>query len=162
MTSILKTAFLSFLLVAIGCGGESQSSRTKQAEQATGQETVAFTMYKNASCGCCAKWADHMERHSFEVTEEAVTNLNEVKDEMGVPQHLRSCHTAKIGGYIVEGHVPAADVKRLLREQPDAKGLTVPNMPVGSPGMEVPGRPADSYQVLLITNSGETEVFSQY
>ena len=87
-------------------------------------------------------------------------NMNEIKIESGIPRQLASCHAAKIGGYVIEGHVPAADIKRLLKEQPVVSGLTVPGMPMGSPGME--GHRQDNYNVLTFTESGETRVFSRY
>jgi hypothetical protein len=126
-------------------------------------EAVQVTMYKNPGCGCCTKWAEHMvSEESFEVREIAASNIYEIKAEAGIPRELSSCHTAKIGGYFVEGHVPMEQVKRLLEEQPDAVGLTVPGMPIGSPGMEVDGRNPAPYDVLLIRKDGSTEVFASY
>jgi len=126
-------------------------------------EAIPVTMYKNPGCGCCTKWAQHMvsDEH-FEVKEIASEDVYEIKEESGIPATLSSCHTAKIGKYVVEGHVPAEDVKRLLEEQPDAIGLTVPGMPIGSPGMEVPGRQPQRYDVLLIKRDGTTEVFASH
>ena len=129
----------------------------------TNPEAVNVTMYKNPGCGCCTKWAEHMvSEDSFEVREIAASNIYEIKAEAGIPRELSSCHTAKIGSYFVEGHVPMEQVKRLLEEKPDAIGLTVPGMPVGSPGMEVEGREAAPYDVLLIRKDGSTEVFASY
>ena len=127
--------------------------------KATGTTVV---MYKNEGCECCTKWAAHMEAEEFSVQEVAVPNLNEIKQKNGITYEMSSCHTAKVGGYIVEGHVPVADVQRLLKERPEAIGLTVPGMPIGSPGMEVPGREADNYDVLLIHEDGSTSVYNSY
>ncbi len=137
--------------------------------QAETQETIADTeekieivMYKNATCGCCAKWADYMETAEFEVEQIVPESLYDVKVEAGITQELASCHTSKVGGYIVEGHVPMEDIRRLLDEKPNAIGITVPGMPTGSPGMEVEGRPADNYDVLLIHSDGTTSVWASH
>lgn len=119
-------------------------------------------MYKNAGCQCCTKWGDHMHEGDFAVEEVPVPVLMQVKRDNGISRELASCHTAIVDGYVVEGHVPRADVERLLREKPDAIGLAVPGMPIGSPGMETPGRTPDSYDVLLVNRDGSTSVFSSY
>lgn len=120
-----------------------------------------MTVYKSPTCGCCGKWITHMEENGFKVKAVDVIEMNIVKEKYGITKSLASCHTAIIDGYYIEGHVPAADVKRLLAEKIDSKGLTVPGMPVGSPGMEMGDR-IDSYQVLSVKNDGSTEVFNQY
>lgn len=125
-------------------------------------EKIEVVMYKNATCMCCAKWADHMETAEFSVEQVVPESLYDVKQEAGITQELASCHTAKVGGYVVEGHVPLEDVRRLLEEKPDAIGITVPGMPIGSPGMEVEGRPADNYDVLLIHDDGTTSVWASH
>ena len=117
-------------------------------------------MYKDPNCGCCGKWAEHMRTHGFKVKEVATTQMGQVKGEAGVPQALGSCHTAKVGNYLLEGHVPAADVKRLLKEKPKALGLAVPGMPAGSPGMDVPNSPP--YHTLLVQKDGATRVFANH
>lgn len=119
-------------------------------------------MYKNEGCQCCTKWADHMNEEEFAVIEKPIPNLYEVKEEQGISRELASCHTALVDGYVVEGHVPVEDVQRLLKERPDAIGLTVPGMPIGSPGMEVPGREADKFDVLLIAKDGSTSVYASH
>ena len=118
------------------------------------------TVYKSPTCGCCTEWVAHLRRHGFRVKTEDVADLQPVKARHGVPAELQSCHTALVAGYVVEGHVPADLVERLLRARPKVVGVAVPGMPVGSPGMEVPGRPADSYQVLTFDRSGKTGVFA--
>ena len=118
------------------------------------------TVYKTPSCGCCKKWVSHLEENGFQVETVDLQDLRMVKSMSGVRPELASCHTATVGGYVVEGHVPADDIKRLLRERPEAKGLTVPGMPQGSPGMETGHK--DHYQVLTFDGDGKTEVFAQH
>ncbi|MBM7335271.1 DUF411 domain-containing protein [Alcanivorax marinus] len=110
-------------------------------------------MYKSPSCGCCTAWAEHMRDNGFEVKVHETQNLQSIKEKAGLKPGMGSCHTAFIDGYAIEGHVPAEDVKRLLEERPDAHGLTVPGMPVGSPGMEMGDR-RDAYDVLLYGDDG--------
>ena len=118
-------------------------------------------MYKDPNCGCCGKWAEHMREHGFKVKEVATTQMGQVKGEAGVPQALGSCHTAKVGGYVVEGHVPAADVRRMLTEKPAIAGISAPGMPMGSPGMEGP-YPADRYDVVSFDAQGRTAVYASH
>lgn len=121
--------------------------------------TIAVT--KSASCGCCGAWVDHLRANGFAVTVRDVADVTPEKRRLGVPQALESCHTAVVEGYVVEGHVPAADVKRLLRDRSaHVKGLAVPGMPVGSPGMEV-GDQKEPYLVIAWTADG-THVFNRY
>ncbi|MFP3920461.1 MAG: DUF411 domain-containing protein [Dichotomicrobium sp.] len=125
------------------------------------QSLPVVEMTKHPNCGCCTKWADHMREAGFKVEVTETERMWGVKRMAGVPKDLDSCHTAKIGGYIVEGHVPAEDVKRLLRSSPDVRGLSVPGMPIGSPGMEV-GDQTEPYDVLTFDAEGETTVFQSY
>ncbi|ATE61104.1 DUF411 domain-containing protein [Thauera sinica] len=118
-------------------------------------------MYKDPNCGCCGKWAEHMRAGGFAVKEIATPGMGEVKRTAGVPQALGSCHTAKVGGYVIEGHVPAADVKRLLAEKPAIAGIAAPGMPQGSPGMEGPF-PADRYEVVGFDREGRSTVFARH
>jgi len=117
-------------------------------------------VYKTPTCGCCSKWIEHLEENGFEVKSKNLSDVNPVKRMNGVPMRLASCHTAIIGGYFVEGHVPAQDVKRLLAERPNVAGIVVPRMPVGSPGMEGPN--PEAYSVLAVKKDGSTEVFSRH
>lgn len=118
-------------------------------------------VYKNVGCGCCSAWADHLRRAGFTVTETEVADTAVMRRRVGLPERFAGCHTAVVAGYVVEGHVPADDVKRLLATKPDAIGLSVPGMPAGSPGMETDGR-RDAYQVLLIDGNGRERVFSRH
>lgn len=117
-------------------------------------------VYKNPSCGCCSKWADHLETSGFAVEVKTVNDMADVKERFGTPWQLESCHTALIDGYVIEGHVPAREITRLLAERPEAMGLAVPGMPAGSPGME--GRYTDAYDVILFRSDGSTEVYARY
>lgn len=120
-----------------------------------------ITVYRNASCGCCKKWIDHLDRHGFNVDDKVVDELAALKYRHGVPPAMASCHTALIDGYVIEGHVPADDIKRLIRDKPDLAGLSVPRMPVGTPGMEVGGR-WDPFTVYQFTPDGESNSFRYY
>jgi hypothetical protein len=133
--------------------------RMTTAFAATGPQIV---VHKNESCGCCKLWVSHLEKAGFTVQALNVDNLGPIKERVGVPYGKGSCHTAEVEGYFIEGHVPAADIKRLLRERPSAKGLTVPGMPAGSPGMEVPDGKVDPYDVLLVAKDGSTSVYAHH
>lgn len=123
----------------------------------------ALVVYKTPYCGCCKGWVAHMTDAGFTPTIHDLEDLAPVRARYGVPFKLSSCHTAIIGGYVIEGHVPADDVARLLREKPTALGLTAPGMPIGSPGMEVPGGSAERFDTLLLLDqSGRTQVFATH
>jgi len=119
------------------------------------------TVYKHPECRCCTKWIEHLHRHDFAVQARFELKQSERQASLGVPTELRACHTAIVEGYIVEGHVPAEDVKRLLRERPKARGIAVPGMPIGSPGMEQGDR-LDPYDVLLFDENGKTTIFAHH
>ena len=118
-------------------------------------------VYKSPTCGCCTDWVKHLEDNGFEVEISEVDNVTPVKIEAGLTPALASCHTAFINDYVIEGHVPADDIKRLLSQAPQARGLSVPGMPAGSPGMEMGDR-KDTYQVLLFNANGQTQVFAEH
>ena len=116
-------------------------------------------VYKSPSCGCCSAWVEHLRKAGFAV---AVANLDDVTPvarKLGVPDDLRSCHTGVVGGYFVEGHVPAADIAKLLRDKPRARGIAVPGMPMGSPGMEAGGR-VQPYETVLVGKDGRRRRFA--
>lgn len=119
-------------------------------------------VFKSPTCGCCGDWVTHMQAHGFAVEVVDTDDLMTIKAALGVPAQLGSCHTAEIGDYVVEGHVPAPDIKTLLAEAPEARGLAVPGMPVGSPGMEIPGQPAQPYDVVAFGSDGSTSVYRAY
>lgn len=119
-----------------------------------------MAIYKDPSCGCCTEWVKHVQAAGFKATVHDTSDMNAVKASLGVPASLHSCHTAKVGAYVVEGHVPADLVVKLLRDKPaDARGLAVPGMPVGSPGMEMGGR-KDKYDVMVFDKAGKSRVYA--
>ena len=127
-------------------------SKTANAEE--------IIVYKSPTCGCCKKWVKHLEKEGFNVKTKDYRDMKPIKKTLGVKQQFQSCHTAKVGKYFVEGHVPASDIKKLLKEKPDIKGLSAPGMPMGSPGME--GRRKDKYDVIAIDKNDNATIYSQY
>jgi hypothetical protein len=125
---------------------------------ASAQMPPAVTVYKSPTCGCCAKWVEHVKKAGFAVTVKDVPNVGEVKLANGVPADLASCHTALVAGYVVEGHVPADVMQKLLKEKPAVAGIAVPGMPMGSPGME--GSYADRYNIIAFEKSGKQRVYA--
>lgn len=121
-------------------------------------QTQEVVMYSSPSCGCCGKWADHLAENGFTVRTEHVNDMTPVKMQHGIPYELSSCHTAVVDGYLVEGHVPADVVRRMLNEKPDIRGITVPGMPIGSPGMEGPN--PQPYDIIALNNDGTTQVYA--
>jgi hypothetical protein len=144
-------------ILALGLAATFSLSSPLQA----GESTDNIHVYKSPTCGCCADWVDHLKENGFEVQVTETNNLNPIKIDAGLTPALASCHTAFIGDYVIEGHVPANDIRRLIADAPAAKGLSVPGMPLGSPGMEIGDR-KDPYQVLLFNKSGQTRVFSEH
>ena len=126
-------------------------------------ETV--TVWKTPTCGCCKDWVIHMRKEGFNVVANDVPDTAPIRQKLGLPPKFGSCHTAQVGGYVIEGHVPASEVKRLLREKPVAVGLAVPGMPVGSPGMEMRGEMLgvrDAFDVVLVAKDGSSRVYESY
>ncbi len=130
----------------------------KTAVADTAKEEIL--VYKSPTCGCCKKWVKHLESEGFKVTTKDYRNMKPIKNMMGVQPQFQSCHTAKIGKYFIEGHVSASDIKKLLKEKPDIKGLSVPGMPMGSPGME--GHRKDKYDVIVIDHNNKATVYSKH
>jgi hypothetical protein len=122
---------------------------------------ATMTMYKSPSCGCCGKWVEHVEKHGFTVKTVPTADMQALKQRLKVPADLASCHTTVVGGYVVEGHVPAADIKRLLAQKPKARGIAVAGMPMGSPGMEH-GNHREPYATMLIGTNGKATVFARH
>lgn len=170
MTRLLAILLLSTALSAC----QAQSDTTTEAQSAaapTPASTVAAAdtsdyppihVYKTPGCTCCEKWAGHLRAAGFEVELEETTELVQLKSQLGVPTEHASCHTGVVGDYVVEGHVPAEDIKQLLDEEPDAVGIAVPAMPVGSPGMEMAGHPGEPFDVLLLHEDSTASVYSHY
>ena len=128
------------------------------AEPRSNRSAVALTVYKDPECGCCKEWVKHMQKAGFTVTATDTRDMNAIKVKYGVPSALASCHTALVGGYIVEGHAPADVVQKMLAEKPSARGIAVPGMPMGSPGMEGPTK--DKYNVMLFDRLGKATVYA--
>lgn len=145
------------VLGAIGAAG-SVAIAAPWLSAATAQPVIDVS--RSPSCGCCGDWIAHMREAGFTVNDRLIDDLAPLKAQLGVPADLQSCHTALIDGYAIEGHVPAQDVHRLLRERPAAAGLAVAGMPLGSPGMEIDGR-QEPYEVILFTTSGRS-VFARH
>ena len=143
----------------VAAGDVTPAAATAQAP-AVPADSTTVTVYKSPTCGCCKEWEKHMRESGFTVVSHDVSDLNAVKHQHGVTQDIGSCHTATVGGYVLEGHVPAADVKRLLAERPAIAGLAVPGMPMGSPGME--GIYSDKFNVVAFDRTGGRSVFASY
>lgn len=148
--ALLISLFAALWMLSSGAWAEQTDAATEQK----------VTVYKSPTCGCCKKWVDHMEANGFQVETIEMPDLRMIKSMTGVKPQNASCHTAKVGGYVVEGHVPADDVKRMLRERPEIKGLTVPGMHMGSPGMEGPTK--EKYDVLTINRDGSSEIYARH
>ena len=160
---LLAAALAAPRLVRAAPGTAGANPAAATATTAAGTAATPVEIWKDPSCGCCHDWMEHMQAHGFSFTVHDTGN-NAVRAQLGLPQKLGSCHTALVGGYLIEGHVPASDVRALLKQKPKALGLAVPGMPVGSPGMdgEVYGNRRDPYDVLLVERGGSTKVFSSY
>jgi hypothetical protein len=146
---ILGLIMVAFAISPISAFSESPSNGT------------AITVYKPQFCGCCTKWIEHLQENGFQVTTRAISTSDEqtqIREKYGVPDELASCHTAIVNGYVVEGHVPADVINRLLSEKPKAVGIAVPGMPMGSPGME--GKYSEPYDVLTFDKDGKTQVYT--
>ncbi len=146
----MKTSILKMLLV----GGIATAAWAEPG-------APVMDVYKSPSCGCCGQWVAHMKASGFSVRAHNTYDVARHKYRLGVPPGYGSCHTAEVDGYLVEGHVPAREIKRLLHEKPDARGLVVPDMPMGSPGMEQ-GNRKDHYDVLLVNRDGSTQTYAHY
>ena len=121
-----------------------------------------ITVYKSPTCGCCGKWVDLLKSDGFRVTVKNQYDLSPLKARLGVPDKLASCHTGVVDGYLVEGHVPIKDIRRLIKERPKGLGIAVPGMPLGSPGMEVPSGEKDPYKVILFGKDQPDQVFATH
>lgn len=159
-----RAALAAATAVMVACGSAQEGSRESAADASTAQrpaaaaaEATLATVYKSPTCGCCTKWVEHLQEHGFRVEVRDTSDVQPVKARHGLPGNLASCHTALIGGYVVEGHVPADVIRRLLRERPPVAGVAVPGMPMGSPGMEGPYK--DDYDIVSFTREGATQVY---
>jgi hypothetical protein len=145
-------AFIGVLMISMGLLWNEKSEANASIAE--------VTVYKSATCNCCERWISHLRDAGFKVTGKNRHDMVNIKSDFGVKRNLQSCHTAIIDGYIVEGHVPADDIKRMLQERPEVTGLAVPGMPKGSPGMESLYK--DPYDVIAFNENGQTEVYASY
>lgn len=151
---------LGVLLALFAVSSHAESSAWDKAQVSYfGPSTI--TVYRSPSCGCCKQWVKHLQKHHFTVKDIPTNNMQAIKQRHGVPPELASCHTAIIDGYVIEGHVPADDIKQLLIDKSNIVGLTVPGMVTGSPGMEM-GKRKDSFRVLQFNQEGKVKPFNEY
>ena len=150
--------FRGFLVLSLFCLAGLPEARAQNTDAS--QEIPRITVHERPNCNCCSRWVEHLKKNGFEVDASHSDSLSNVKDEAGIPDSLRSCHTAFVDDYVIEGHVPAKVIKRMLREQPDVMGLAVPGMPIGSPGMEMEGREPESYEIITFTKD-TTRVYTR-
>src|SRR5690606_1427288 len=156
-------AALALLLGGCAAAGSAGKPGTEAAAAPSAAATLpSMTVHKHPSCGCCSVWIEHVREAGFRVDVRDVEDMATVKEQAGVPTEAASRHTAEGGGDFIEGHVPATDIARLLRERPAARGLAVPGMPLGSPGMEPPDGLAHPYSVELVLKDGSAREFSRY
>jgi len=167
----MKLAPVATLILLAACNPAPQHDAAPASDLASSSSgTVAvvdttlpvMTVYKSPTCGCCTSWVDAVKQAGFTVEVHDVDDVTPVKDDAGVPSDKRSCHTAIVGGYAIEGHVPPATIKKFLAEHPKAAGLAVPGMPSGSPGMEMPGTPPDHYDVIAFQANGSSTVYESH
>ena len=145
-------AAIASLSTALAVAAEPQQGKSAQPQ---------MTVFKDPNCGCCKAWVEYVRKHAFTVTTKDTSDLTAIKQSARVPADHRSCHTAFVNGYVIEGHVPIEDIKRLLAEKPKIAGLAVGGMPIGSPGMEM-GNRKDTYDVVAFTRGGTTRVFAKH
>ncbi|MCF6217294.1 MAG: DUF411 domain-containing protein [Gammaproteobacteria bacterium] len=149
-----------FIALSLHSAAYAESIWDPKQPPALIEKPLNITVYRAASCGCCKDWIDHLEKHNFKVEDVVSDDMNTIKHKLGLPGELASCHTGIIDGYVIEGHVPAQDIKQLINRNLDIAGLAVPQMPHGSPGMET-GR-KDDFSVIAFDKEGNFELFNQY
>jgi len=160
---IIMIGSVALLIAAVTTAcNESGQNAPVTATVAAPQGLPEITVYKSPTCGCCKDWVVHLEREGFKVITHDSNNMDQLKKSLGLKPHLASCHTAMVGNYVIEGHVPAADIKRLLKEKPDVAGLAAPGMPQHSPGMQPPNEKPRGYDVLAFNSKGKTRLFTKY
>jgi hypothetical protein len=151
----LRQRLMWMIAILLLCFGSPAAAMASTADE----EVVVF---RSAYCECCEAWESHIAEAGFVVQDHVADDMDGIKEAMGVPADSASCHTARVSGYVVEGHVPAASIQRMLKERPEIKGLAAPGMPMGSPGMEVDGMVADPFSVFSIANNGTMVEFDFY
>jgi hypothetical protein len=159
---LLALGLVSTGIVLTGCSAaQPPQAQSVEAVADPVAMTSELTVFRSPTCGCCHQWIEHMEAAGFTVKDNVAEDMTAIKEQYGVPANLASCHTTVVDGYVVEGHIPAEDVQRLLAEKPDIAGIAVPGMPIGSPGMES-GDYVEPYTVFSFTEDGETTAFAEH
>ena len=161
-TSRLSSMAILMMLTIASAACSHSGNGEPFADQPAATPLPAMIVHKSEGCGCCDAWVAHVRLAGFPVEVRSENNLNSIKTRLGVPVGKGSCHTAEIDGYLIEGHVPVADIQKLLKERPAARGLVLAGMPLGSPGMETPDGSADAFTVELVARDGSTSAYSQY
>ena len=156
-SAVVMALFFAILPLSV----EAQQTAVAVEPSMKSESLPDIAIYRSESCGCCTKWGEHVETAGFRIQDKVVENMETFKQANGITPELSSCHTAVIDGYVVEGHVPAATIKKMLQQRPDIRGLAAPGMPMGSPGMETAGVQAEAFDVLAIAHDGTTTVFDQ-
>ena len=163
----LSKMTLSLIIMAsmLSISACKEAPKTQSPDQNQEQNTAnrfAITVYHSPTCGCCSKWIDHLKENNFKINSIETTDMEAIKKKYAIPDSLGSCHTGVIGDYFIEGHVPAKDIKRLLKDKPEnIAGLSVPQMPIGTPGMEM-GEQKDDFSVFAFSKTGQSHVFKRY
>ena len=152
----------TFLVRLAGVMALAATGRHVWAQRPPLAEPTAIRVWKSSTCTCCSKWVDHIRANGFAPTVHEEEEMEQVKDELGVPAKVRSCHTAQVGSYLIEGHVPASDIRRVLKERPKIAGLAVPEMPPLTPGMAPPDVKPRDYEVLSFLSDGTTSSFARH
>lgn len=137
------------------------SAVVNAGEEEKAVKKINIDVYRSPSCGCCGEWIAHLEKNQFKVKDFIIEDVQAIKNKLGVAAELSSCHTALVDGYVIEGHVPASDIKKLLKLKPSVIGLSVPGMPVGTPGMEMGGQ-KDAYDVVSFDKEKKYKIFNHY
>ena len=161
MTSCMWTARIAVVLAGILAAAAPARAGELQQRRGAPAAKPSISVWKTATCGCCGLWVEHMRQSGFEAAVVDVPDLEPIKQKLGVPPNLASCHTALVNGFIVEGHIPADAVRRLLKERPAGAGIAGPGMPIGSPGMEVPGGHKQPYAIVAFDKQGKQSIFER-
>jgi len=159
ITSLNAVSRRSALRLSLAAAGVTLLGQPLSALAGTDKDQI--TVWKSPTCGCCGEWVTHLKKSGFVVVTNDVKDTAPIRQKLGMPEKWGSCHTARLGNYVIEGHVPAQELRRLQRENPDARGLAAPGMPMGSPGMEVDGK-RDAFDVLLVLKDGSSRVYQSY
>lgn len=149
------------MMILLLLGFKGYAEEAAKVSEEVKADPIEITVYRSPTCGCCSKWIEHLKANGFEVADNVTKDVQAVKDKYGVPKEMASCHTAIVNGYVVEGHVPANDIKALLKIKPSIIGISVPGMPVGTPGMEMGDR-KDAYKVIGFDKDRQYQIFNSY